>query len=259
MRGVTLEAALSALFFVCIGCSSPPTAPLLWDPFDDEGATVDAASSCRGRARQPPASSCRCDLDCEPGAYCASEAEVGTPGGFCLRACDPAAPPREGLRCETHNDRSFFVEGCGSGGASSCRSGWLCRVYTLSLTDRAQDRYTCEPHCTSDAQCLTGSCDRYTGLCRPAAPGRANHAPCTLSAQCRSGLCIAVGEGSCASTCDTRDGFCPDGGYCLPPAQSASGAQNGTCLARCATAADCRSGFECTPYMGQGVCMPRFE
>lgn len=239
------------------GASSAPTTPTPDAAVRDVQAdTKDVADAgvCNGGARQAPGGACQCAADCEPGSQCATEAETGFPGGLCLRPCDPAEAPRPGLTCRTLDGMPVYMPTCGASEPTPCRDGWFCRVYTGAT--RPQDRYQCEPQCASDAQCTTGHCNRYTGFCQADATGSANGEPCTLGEQCRSGQCLASGLGACNSLCDVRTGACPDNGYCLPPVQADAGAQNGTCLARCARLTDCRAGFTCMRYMGQGLCLP---
>lgn len=239
------------------GTSSALQTPPPSDVVSVRDAADDAAidsGACNGGARQAPGGPCLCAADCEPGSMCATEADTGFPRGMCLRPCDPAEAPRPGLACRTIDRMSAYVPTCGPGVEAPCRDGWFCRVYTGAT--RPQDRYVCEPQCASDEQCSTGRCDRYTGFCHAEAAGAANNAPCTVGDQCRSGQCLSSGLGACNSLCDTRTGFCPDDGFCLPPVQADAGAQNGTCLARCARLADCRAGFTCMRYMGQGLCAP---
>jgi len=209
---------------------------------------------CNGGTPQGPAGACRCNADCEAGAICSTEEETGFPGGSCLQLCDPMAPPRPGFLCRTLPGGSTYIPTCGPNATEPCRDGWFCRVYSGATRDR--DRYQCEPACSDDAQCHTGRCNRYTGFCDTDETGRVNDAPCTTDMQCRGGVCLSFAAGACSSICDTRTGFCPENGYCLPPVQAASGAHNGTCLARCERLTDCRTGFVCRRSQGQGVCSP---
>ncbi len=245
-----------ALTLAACGTSSalptPTDAPVMRDA-GAEDVAVDTGP-CNGGPRQGPGGACQCTADCEPGATCATEGETGFPGGMCLRPCDPAEAPRAGLTCRELDGGTAYIPTCGGDAGAPCRDGWFCRVYTGAT--RAQDRYECDPRCERDEQCATGHCNRYTGFCQPDADARANGEACTVGEQCRSGQCLRSGLGACNSLCDVRSGFCPDDGFCLPPVQAATGAQNGTCLARCARLADCRMGFTCMRYMGQGLCVP---
>lgn len=246
-----------AMLCAC-GASASPTSPGDGDAGIDVATdrSVDAVPDvvCNGGARQPPGGACRCAADCEVGSTCATEEESGFPGGMCLRSCDPSEAPRAGLLCRSEDGVSVYVPTCGPSVSTPCRDGWYCRVF-LGAT-RPQDRYQCEPQCSSDTQCSTGHCNRYTGTCQPEAEGAPNGDPCTVPDQCRSGLCLRSGLGACNSLCDVRTGYCPDNGFCLPSVQADAGAQNGTCLARCASLADCRMGFTCMRYQGQGLCVP---
>lgn len=254
--GAAGRAACAVVWLCLVGCNGSSTAAA--DAGGDAaGQSADVAvdaAVCNGGAPQGPGGPCRCAADCEPGAVCGTEEETGQPGGSCLAACDPNATARPGLLCRSFQGENFYLRGCGPGVAEPCRAGWYCRVFTGSTRDR--DRYQCEPQCAADTDCLTGRCDRYTGFCQAEKTGRANGEPCTTDAQCRGGVCFAFGEGMCTSLCDTRTGFCPDNGYCLPPVQADAGAHNGSCLTRCAQTSDCRRGFTCRRAQGQGVCSP---
>lgn len=250
--------ALTAAGMFVMACgTSTSTPPGDLGPADRvDAAEAEVAATCNGGARQPPGGPCRCIADCEPGAVCATEEETGFPGGTCLQACDPAEAPRAGLACETFRESSFYARTCGPTGSAPCRDGWFCRVRTVHPTDRSMDRYRCEPACSSDEQCRTGHCDRYTGFCQAEKDRLPNAAPCTTDMQCRGGVCFASGAGACTSICDARTGFCPDDGVCLPPVQADAGAHNGSCLIGCARLADCPRGFTCMRAMGRGVCVP---
>lgn len=258
------QRALMACAVALLGACSAGTAPAPpGDAARDDGAAdvtdvtdvTEAGPACLGGEARASGGACTCPGDCR-GAVCATEEMTGIPGGFCLDACDPAQPAPAGLLCHTNEGQSFLLPRCGPGAEAACRDGWFCRVITAAGTDRSRDVYRCYAWCSSDAHCATGHCNRYTGLCEPESDGRANGASCTLDEQCRGGSCLPFGARICASTCDVRDGFCPDNGFCYPPVQAASGAENGTCLPRCAAAADCPQGYACRSAMGARFCFP---
>jgi len=257
LRGLVGSTGMAALLAACGGGDErrapAPDADAAVDAADDGPDAATKAPECNGGAPGGPAAACGCPSDCV-GQVCGTEREGVGAGGFCLEACDPAAPAPPGLTCNTHQGQSFYVQACGPGVERPCRDGWFCRVYLGA--SRPLDRYMCEAWCNDDGQCRTGHCNRYTGICEPASEGLPNGARCTLGEQCRGGVCFRFGEGMCTSLCDVRDGYCPDDGFCLPPVQVASGAHNGSCLKRCAAAADCQAGFACRAAMGARVCLP---
>ncbi|MFO0610828.1 MAG: hypothetical protein U0324_47135 [Polyangiales bacterium] len=256
------QRALVVCAVALLGACSAGTAPV-GDASRDDGAAdvmdvtdvTEVGPACLGGEPRASGGTCTCPGDCR-GLVCATEEDTGIPGGFCLDACDPAQPAASGFVCETYQMRSFYLPRCGPGAEGACRDGMFCRVSPQDVNDRSRDIYRCYAWCTGDAQCATGHCNRYTGLCEPESEGRPNGAACTVNEQCRSEFCIRSGEGTCASLCDIRDGYCPDDGFCLPPPQAASGAENGTCLPRCTTAADCRRGSTCTRVAGRMLCLP---
>lgn len=262
MTHTKIARVAAAWWWTIAACStsaapSPVDVPVARDvEVVDAADAVEAGPACNGNGPQPAGGACQCGApdDCEPGSVCGTEGETGFPGGACVTPCDPAAPARAGYRCMTFQAQSSYVRLCGPD-AGVCRDGWFCRVRLTS--SGAVDRYVCEPSCAGDEQCHDGrTCNRYTGFCEAVGEGRPNFAPCTVGDQCRGGVCLPSGVGSCTSLCDTRAGACPEGGFCLPPLQADAGAQNGTCLQECTATTDCPMGFACQRAAGHRVCAP---
>ena len=107
--------------------------------------------------------------DC-PGGRCVTEEESGWPSGSCtypgcrLSGEGPSVTCPMGSVCVDDGDDDpaigMCVLGCDVADPSVCRPGYTCS----SLTDGAAS--SCNPQCTSDAECdPSRSCNMMTGLC----------------------------------------------------------------------------------------------
>jgi hypothetical protein len=154
-----------------------------------------------------PGGPCGCDLDCPAGGICATETESGMPNGMCLIECSPDEVAPEGLECRAIPGYWIYFPACGEDLA--CRAGWLCSA------DPVTSAGSCSPQCTSAAECLTGFCNRYTGLCEGITSGAGVGASCTLDEDCKSWSCATNGEiGFCWVWCNAAVGGCPEGANC---------------------------------------------
>ncbi len=211
-------------------CSSPP-------PASDTGRVVTrdvGGSACM----TPPGGRldgerCGCEEDCRPSANCATELSEGWPGGACSAACDPA----DGADACTDNADCIVPDTLTFGTCvPRCTNTGDCPL------GRSCDGAHCYIVCQTDDDCLAGSCDGYTGLCREQNDGAGLNEPCARPEDCRSRLCNSMGY--CISFCSIERQGCPDDGHCLPgdgPMES----DLGVCYARCMVDEDCVTGQVC--------------
>lgn len=211
-----------------------------------------------------------CTGDCASNAACPGDSLcVGNPfnlglGNMCVDACDTPGTQsscRTGYVCE----RSQRLEGspgvciprCDTSNATLCRGANVCNAATgLCAGDAGYG-------CKEDNTCNNGGACRADGYC----PTTVNPygAPCTTSAQCPGGLCIADSNpgwssGYCSGPCVFNDTSCDAGGGCSNYGVGATG--NNYCLAECiydGGQSSCRDGYVCQPGItdvaGQSVCV----
>ncbi|XXU40415.1 hypothetical protein WME93_17605 [Sorangium sp. So ce1000] len=191
---------------------------------DAQCTEVGSCHEASGGCYLPDGSACTDSAECG-GYLCITEVPDGWPGGYCSGACETDDECDGGVCAPSGY---CFVE-CAT--SDECRDGYWC------------DEGLCMPHCTSDAQCTTdgATCVVDAGYCSPAPGEGADGDPCTADTDC-AGLICALDAwgwpgGYCSSVCDDENP-CADGGIC---------ARDGTCNRACATTADCRDGYECTP------------
>jgi hypothetical protein len=196
-----------ALATGALGCGSEgPASSMDASPDAEDDASMQTCLD----VTSGPGGPCACDLDCPAGGICATEEEYGFPRGFCSVACSLEEEAPEGLECLAIPGFSVYFEACGE--ALSCRDGWMCSVHSETKIG------TCSVRCSSDAHCLTGSCNLYTGYCEGATTGAGVGGACTLNQDCKSGMCF-VDEDSgnwCLVSCNADDGICPEGAFCYP-------------------------------------------
>ena len=180
----------------------------------------------------------------------------GSPVSACRQACGaPGQTCRTGYACArnpapTPADRSLNGE--------YWSAPW--GRPDVVVTSASSPTGVCLPHCSSDADCSGGGCNRYTGRCGSTDLSlQDNGQACTAASDCRSGACFVATSQSCrfrggCSTSQTgySDGMCV--GVCAPPDPSvyASGTVN---------VADCAAGSVCVPLPDASagdlsVCLP---
>lgn len=218
------------------------------DGGSDGGADggVDAGPTCAGLT-SPGSGPCRCHGDCPLGASCATEEETRFPGGTCVQQCDPMVPTDAGFRCAPLVQGAAIVPVCDV--VNRCRAGYVCLIETTTGIGR------CEPRCTRDAHCPSvGRCDLYSGLCQAEAQGFGLNQPCVRDEQCKSGYCFPAGGTTapfCASTCNTLDRVCPEGGSCVAISSNPA-YTSALCFTRC-DGGTCAQGFRCS---SNNNCLP---
>ncbi|HEY0710929.1 MAG TPA: hypothetical protein VGG33_29270 [Polyangia bacterium] len=194
------------------------------------------------------------------------------PGGYCSRGCGGQLGVEndecgEGAACVQLNEASAACLDLCGGQDGACRTGYVCSP--------AGDRSVCQPRCRNAADCVPGSCDLSTGLCRAEMKelGGAG-AACTASSQCASNACVTEAAskgifpgGFCVRPCTAaeEDKPCPNGdGICLGLPNSA-GEKTFACFPSCGTGVQCRRDYQCSleanvaVTAGVGVCVPRCE
>jgi len=208
--------------------------------------------------------------------------------GICGNAADP------GL-CEPGQSGSPSV--CyplcivsGAGAVTGCLTNDACKIDGTSTdpTSNATELIgMCQPGCTADTQCPTGTkCDTYQAVCvaTPEVFTQGFGTACDTTATTPVCYCIGAtgaASGFCSSTCVTGSGSCPiaaapdggtaDGGVATPYVCSAQlGGLNasdagisfatqpnglqGLCFQACNTASDCTlTGSTCTPDPAGGA------
>lgn len=175
--------------------------------------------------------------------------------GDAVRACNGIDDNCDGIvdqACLEAGTACAQNEQCRGGLCAETSSGKIC-VVPCDPTKPAQD---CEPgfYCRYEGACK--------GYCVPGTAGTAaHHQTCTSNLDCRSLLCIDVGEGfRCADLCEGDTGSCLDGevcaaqrrgecSACLPPASVPSRGLGDPCDSD----AQCRSGL-CVQWGGFGEC-----
>jgi hypothetical protein len=202
---------------------------------------------------------CVCPSDCDADEICADELSTFVPGGVCLRNCalTPGCP--DGFSCieltEGDPATSTCLRDCVA--ASDCPQGEVCQEMGAQL------QLECFSLCQADADCPTwDECDPYTGSCSLAyrAAGSADIGdPCDRDSDCISDICIfdpILPGGYCTAYCSIERQGCPKGSLCTRN-WSAVG-DLGVCYARCASANDCRAGYQCGSYPDSdiNVCAP---
>ncbi|MDF1566058.1 MAG: hypothetical protein P1V51_23695 [Deltaproteobacteria bacterium] len=195
-----------------VNCGDPPTGQL---------CTVD------GHAIDPNGevgSQCQNDRDCTTG-YCQTSTVSGWPSGYCTTWCTTTSQCGTGSHCAFRSGgRGICVENCS--GTTCARTGYIC-------TDADGD---------SQQECVPGG----TGT------GQVGDA-CTSVANCAGGagaICIADPAGGpggyCTTGCGSGKPACPAGTHCGFDAGAS------VCVVDCATSANCRAGYLCSDWDGDG-------
>lgn len=236
---VAIASVAAALLAGAAGCGG-----------DDEGPPTEEDAGTTTMCADPPGvaldgQGCMCDADCTDDASCVPEGdEAGWAQGMCFRECSTDADCSEGAVCGSP-DIGLCLTPCDE---EPCPAGRFCVA-----------GHVCMPHCSSDDECLDGSCDPYTGSCAPPAnpEGAGVMEPCERHAQCRSGSCGAAGV--CITPCEIGADGCPDGAVCFSASGDARPGDAGTCAPTCTTSEDCPTGTFCsrTEVPGdQKLCIP---
>lgn len=187
------------------------------------------------------------------GGLCFDEESTGAPGGFCSSTCESGLDCATGFGCFLLGADQWYCLARCTVGANVCRSGYAC-IDPANLGETV-----CWPFCQQDVDCpTTGACDLWSGLCKEAATGADNGAPCLEAAGCKGGICRTdLPDGYCVSHCVLSAGLCPQDGACVDAYAGARG-DVGQCYDGCLNPGDCRSGYNCVtpPSSTYLVCWP---
>jgi ASPM-SPD-2-Hydin domain-containing protein len=225
-------------------CASVPE--LAGTPCQTGMGSCDGAGACVVMGKAGLGASCSADAECAEG-HC-----VAGPDGAslcCDAACDGACQACSATgRCEVAPQQDERCE------AVACPADDVCRDYTADVT---------ASQCRSFGQCQTGrdctftalrpeaecSCESETGACTLLVG-----AACSAAEQCKSGACVANGQGTnicCATGCG-EGLFCSnDGAACVAcegDAVTCDGNAEKRCNAGVVTVVECPNG--CTPGAG---------
>lgn len=219
------EAAL--LLVALVGCGGSGGTP------DGRVVDIDAAAACGMPGSVRPGWPCQCAADCSNSNTCMLEAELGIPGGICIRVCESDADcGADGLCISDPAVSTPTVPGVCS---PSCSDNADCPP-ARSCTELDGDRW-CFPICQADSECDSGNCDVHTGKCTDGTPsmGLGVLRLCARDSECRSGRCSPAGD--CFLQCSVARAACPDGMLCSAPA----GDDLGLCQPVCTANAECSS------------------
>ncbi len=271
--------ALSPLALVLLALAGCPS-----DPVPADAALPDARVLGPSELYGP----CEIDAQCPgAGAVCRGPSD-GYPMGYCTVPCDDRTPC-EGLGTQNNHCAQRAGE-AQSYCELNCLNGRDCRDDSYScVADALPSGGICIPICSSDAQCGGGAvCDPHTSRCVApggVATGAVTGEPCASNEACASGACIPEANGFtggyCIANCVLPPGWntntffdgaslpsggCADSAICFPNGSFAA-RDLGVCLHQCASADDCRDGYECRQSFqlqqggpsftyDNGVCLP---
>ncbi len=190
---------------------------------------------------------CTADEECPASATCLAEEFAGWPSGACATGCDYVSGSgcSDGASCVLYRGRfDICVASCATD--DDCRDGFACKA-----DDEYPDRMTCQPGCTSDADCSIDGyvCNPTLGTCdQPFADDELGE-PCQFfSGDCAGGTCLREFDSGlpgafctyegCTPGPDADDG-CPADGVCV------EGGASNLCFASCEDDGDCRDGYAC--------------
>jgi hypothetical protein len=195
-------------------------------------------ASAGGSAMADFSAACTRDADCGTGRRC----DTNVPTGYCYAECMNGQCPA-GASCVvggTDPDGNPVPSVC----LKSCTMDSDCRMGLVCVTSGGVQ--VCEPRCTSDEACESGTCDLGTGKCTAQNVGAA----CTTATDCTGGLVCASGAaipgGYCTRSCGQD--ACPAGSTCVQYGESDS-----VCFKDCDMNNPCRMGYDCV----EDVCVPR--
>ncbi len=270
---------------------------------DDSGGTVNGPGV--GNACTTPAD---CVNDAGPAGLCSNNfftAGPLFPTAVCLSAnCTVPADPNQIGICGNNALPGLCQAGAtgsapicfplctisGTGTVAGCLTNDACKIEGLTSTGGTTEIIgICQPGCTADAQCPSGTkCDTYQAVCvaTPEVFSQAFGTSCDPNATTQACYCIGSPSGTtgfCSSSCVTGSGSCPvagagggdggasEAGTALPYVCSAQlgginasdagisfatqpNGLDGLCFQACDTAADCTlSGSTCTPDPAGGA------
>lgn len=180
-------------------------------------AGIESCNSATNQCEQTQVTgvACTTNSQCNGGTQCATEGDLGWPGGYCTLTCRTNSECAADAHCGFINDDGdgFCVANCSTN--SDCRSGYEC------FDDDAAGTRECAP--VANGTGSTGSACNLISDCRGG----------------RDGFCIRQGNdwfgGYCSESCSSNSD-CPSGSHC---SQSF-----GTCLQTC-TSSCSRSGYAC--------------
>jgi hypothetical protein len=165
-----------------------------------------AFPQCGIPGQTPDEDRCVCNADCETasqGTLCWDEPTTGTPGGMCAHPCTTSQDCDAGFLCAYQ----YCLRQCVT--TPDCGPGRAC------MDLRTNGPRVCFEYCEAPADCRSGRCNPYSGLCLEdgdVITGGGVGAPCSVDKDCRSGACL---QHACSSLCDTDAQSCPDGAACI--------------------------------------------
>ena len=194
---------------------------------------------------------CTTDANCK--GYCAREADTGAPGGVCVSICSPSK-----IACPG-DDACVWQLSPYLGTANVCLPVFVpqvdCRPEYAPLVAikfligvDPQPVGVCQPACRGPADCASGTCNRYSGLCDDPQVGAEHGAACGTHEDCK-GLCLTFWpQGYCTGPCHVSAPDCPGDSGCIDLGIMTSCAEN------CQTDPDCRAGYYCEQSVSK--CVP---
>lgn len=170
-----------------------------------------------------------------PGAFCLTEEQSGTPGGYCVSGC-------------TAEDETCLADG-------------------VCILNDGQEFGTCLDGCTTDVECREAyRCAEFEDglVCWPEMDAAAIGDECEQAGDCVGGSCIdeaAAGwpGGYCVGfPCSSELQDCPLGAVCIDE-DNADGSPIGFCGDDCEADDDCRTGYGCRDLEEGFACYPDFN
>jgi hypothetical protein len=185
---------------------------------------------------------CTGDEDCK--GFCKTDVETGAPGGVCMSYCSPSkitCPPNNvcAWQLNPYVDPAYACMPVFSPQVG-CRPEYA-PMLALGFTggDEPQLLGVCQPACRGPADCSSGNCNRYSGLCDDPEIGGDHGAACGYHDDCK-GLCLFFWAGGyCTGPCRPAAQDCPGDDVCIDLGILA------LCTKSCQSDPDCRDGYVC--------------